>query len=92
MVAERDRLPPVRGVDENPQTGRAANLVARINYCDALALPGSYKDSVVAIIRLEQTLKGNGVEISRREVGRDAEGGSRPCQNGPPPLVRMRVG
>ena len=68
------------------------NEPALINEPNAIDLRVSRAADASAVTGLEQTLKGNGVEVSRREVGRDAEGGSRPCQSGPPPLVRMRVG
>lgn len=47
---------------KNPQTGESTNLVSRIYHSNAQALPGPYKNSVAATVRLEQTLKGNGVE------------------------------
>ncbi|MGH7331352.1 MAG: hypothetical protein ACREKS_01130 [Candidatus Rokuibacteriota bacterium] len=47
---------------KNPQTGDTTNLVARIYHSNAQALPGPYKNSVAGTVRLEQTLKGNGVE------------------------------
>lgn len=47
---------------KNPQTGEATTLVARIYISDAQGVPGAYKTSVPATVRLEQTLKGNGVE------------------------------
>jgi hypothetical protein len=49
---------------KNPQTGEATNLVARIYHSNAQALPGPYKNSVAATVRLDQTLKGNGVEAA----------------------------
>jgi hypothetical protein len=47
---------------KNQQTGEATSLVARIYVSDAQALPGPYKNSVAATVRLEQTVKGTGVE------------------------------
>jgi hypothetical protein len=47
---------------KNQQTGEATTLVARIYVSDAQALPGPYKNSVAATVRLEQTVKGTGVE------------------------------
>jgi hypothetical protein len=47
---------------KNPQTGEATLLVGRIYHSNARAVPGGYKNSVAASVRLEQTLKGDGVE------------------------------
>jgi hypothetical protein len=47
---------------KNPETGESTTLVARIYHSNAKALPGAYKTSVAATVRMEQTLKGDGVE------------------------------
>jgi hypothetical protein len=47
---------------KNPQTDESTILVARIYHSNAQVLPGPYKNSVAATVRLEQTLKGDGVE------------------------------
>jgi hypothetical protein len=47
---------------QEPADGRDHDAGRRIYHSNAQALPGSYKNSAAATVRLEQTLKGEGVE------------------------------
>lgn len=65
---------------KHPQTGETAVFVARVYHSNPNAAPGPYKNSIsVATVRVEQTLKGAGLEpAAGSEVWevRDAGGGT----------------
>lgn len=64
---------------KHPQTGEAANFVARVYTSNPNGAPGPYKNSVPVTVQMEQTLKGSGLEpASGSEVWevRDAGGGT----------------
>lgn len=64
---------------KHPQTGEATNFVARIYVSNPNGAPGAYKNSVPASVRMEQALKGTGLEpASGSELWevRDAAGGA----------------
>jgi hypothetical protein len=64
---------------KHPQTGESANFVTRVYTSNPSGAPGPYKNSVPVTVRMEQTLKGSGLEpASGSEVWevRDAAGGT----------------
>jgi hypothetical protein len=64
---------------KHPQTGESATFVARVYTSNPNGAPGPYKNSVPVTVRMEQTLKGSGLEPpSGSEVWevRDAGGGT----------------